>query len=70
MHNNAIEVLHSGSNVFHFPEEIQDHIVQYYEDLLAETASWHPKLDGLNFDWLDSSVASRLERPLMKRRCI
>lgn len=61
--NNAIEVLHSGSNVLHSPEEIQDHIVQYYEDLLAEKVEWHPKLDGLLFDQLDSDVAGGLERP-------
>lgn len=37
--------------------------MQYYEDLLAQTVEWRPKLDGLNFDQLDSGVASWLERP-------
>ncbi|XP_040999973.1 uncharacterized protein LOC121246055 [Juglans microcarpa x Juglans regia] len=60
--NNAIEVLHSGSNVFQSPNEIQDHIVKYYEDLISETAEWRPKLDGLNYDQLDSGAASWLER--------
>lgn len=61
--NNVIEVIQFGNNVFQSPEDIQDHIVNYYEDLLKETSEWLPKLDGLNFDQLDVSAASWLERP-------
>lgn len=42
---------------------IQDHIVQFYEVLLTETADWRPNLDDLVFDSLDSLSASWLERP-------
>lgn len=49
--------------MLHSPDEIQDHIVQYYENLLTETEEWRPKLDGLNFDQLDFYAVSWLERP-------
>ncbi|KAF5458693.1 hypothetical protein F2P56_022706 [Juglans regia] len=65
-HHNAIEVLHSGSNVLQSPKEIQDYIVQYHEELLTEKVEWRPKLDGLFFDQLDSEVASWLERPFVE----
>ncbi|KAG6734716.1 hypothetical protein I3843_01G274000 [Carya illinoinensis] len=60
--NNTIEALHSGSNVLHSPKEIQDHMLQYYEDLLAKKVEWCPKLDGLIFEQQDSDVAGWLER--------
>lgn len=36
--------------------------MSYYEKLFKEEYSWRPKLDGLNFDSIDESSASWLER--------
>ncbi|KAF5456906.1 hypothetical protein F2P56_026328, partial [Juglans regia] len=62
-HNNAIESLHSGSQVLSFPPELENHIVHYYETFLSETVSWRLKLDALSFEAIDSQTVSVLDRP-------
>ncbi|KAF5457277.1 hypothetical protein F2P56_021390, partial [Juglans regia] len=44
-------------------EELENHIVQYYENLLTETANWRPKLDALHFETFDPQYVSVMERP-------
>lgn len=62
--NNAIDMLHFDGCVILSPTEIQDLIVNYYENILFESASWWPRPAGLDFESLDPLGASWLERLL------
>ncbi|KAF5470114.1 hypothetical protein F2P56_010654 [Juglans regia] len=61
--SNAIESLHSGTQVLSSPLKLQNHIVHHYKTLIIEPACWRPKLDALSFEAIDSQSMSVLERP-------
>ncbi|KAF5461269.1 hypothetical protein F2P56_017384, partial [Juglans regia] len=64
--NNNIEALTSGTQVLSSSPELENHIVQYYENLLTETANWRPKLDALHFKTFDPQYVSVMERPFVE----
>ncbi|XP_035551700.1 uncharacterized protein LOC118349876 [Juglans regia] len=61
--NNAIESLHSGTQVLSSPPKLANHIAHYYGTLLIESATLRPKLDALSFEAIDPQNVSVLERP-------
>ncbi|XP_041009220.1 uncharacterized protein LOC121253280 [Juglans microcarpa x Juglans regia] len=52
--NNAIETLMIDGVTSSNQDEISNHVVKYYENVLSEQFSWRPRLDGLTFDVLGS----------------
>lgn len=50
--------------------EIDDTIIQYYKDLFNETVTWRPKVDGLEFPYLDFAEAYWLERPFQEEEVL
>lgn len=47
-------------------EAINDTIIQFYMNLFNEIVQWCPKLDGLEFPFLDYVEANWLERPFQE----
>lgn len=41
--------------------EINEHIMQFYNNLYTEQFKWQPKLDSLSFDSIGEMVANWLE---------
>lgn len=41
--------------------EINEHIMQFYNNLYTEQFKWQPKLDSLSFDSIGETVANWLE---------
>ncbi|KAG7951253.1 hypothetical protein I3843_13G156700 [Carya illinoinensis] len=60
--SNTIETLHTGTQVLSSFDELENHIVQHFENLLLEPVRLRPKLDGLSFESIDSQSANGLER--------
>ncbi|XP_035539695.1 uncharacterized protein LOC118344047 [Juglans regia] len=56
--NNTIETLTAGNQVLSSPLDLENHIVNYYKNLLTETFGWRPKLDGLPFESIDTQSVS------------
>lgn len=54
---NAIEVLHSEDNILTDRSDIEEHIVQFFDNLLTEQYLLRPKADVLIFDMIDQSCA-------------
>ncbi|XP_042952272.1 uncharacterized protein LOC122289359 [Carya illinoinensis] len=57
------EVFHADGRVLLGRDVIKEHIVQFHEKLLTEQYTWRPKVDELEFDSIDHSSATWLERP-------
>ncbi|XP_042952225.1 uncharacterized protein LOC122289304 [Carya illinoinensis] len=60
--NNTIESVYSGTQVLSSTDDLENHIVQYFENLLSEPVGLRPKLDGLPFKSINSQSANGLER--------
>ncbi|KAF5466104.1 hypothetical protein F2P56_016059 [Juglans regia] len=43
----------ASEEVLSSPPELENHIVQYYENLLTQSADWRPKLNALSFETID-----------------
>jgi hypothetical protein len=46
---------------------IRDHAVNYYESMFAESMSWRPKLEDLEFESLSADEASSLEASFLEK---
>jgi len=46
--------------------EIGEHVVKFYQKLFSEPCRWRPMVDGISFDAILESEASRLERAFVE----
>ena len=60
---NTIDSLLINGALSSNPTAIRDHAVNYYEFMFAESMSWRPKLDDLEFESLSAGEASSFEAP-------
>jgi hypothetical protein len=49
------------------PEAIREHAACYFESMFAESMSWRPKLDDLEFESLSEGETASLEAPFLEK---
>jgi hypothetical protein len=64
---NTIDSLHINVSLSSNPAAIREHAASFYESMFAETMTWRPKLDELDFEALTEVEASSLEAPFFER---
>jgi hypothetical protein len=64
---NTIDSLIIDRSLSSNPEAISEHAVNFYESLFAQSLSWRPRLDDLEFDSLPAGEASSLEALFLVR---
>jgi hypothetical protein len=63
---NTIDSLHINGVLESNPELIRVHAANYFENMFAESMSWRPKLDDLEFESLSEGEAASLEAPFLE----
>ena len=58
---NTIDSLHIDGVLSSDPVAIREHAANYFESMFAESLSWRPKLDELEFDSLSEDEAASLD---------
>jgi hypothetical protein len=64
---NTIDFLLIDGSLSSNPIAIREHAANFYESMFAESMSWRPRLDDLEFDSLSTGEASSLEAPFLER---
>jgi hypothetical protein len=64
---NTIDSLHINGVLESNPELIRVHAANYFENMFAESMSWRPKLDDLEFESLSKGEAASLEAPFLEK---
>jgi hypothetical protein len=64
---NTIDSLHINGVLESNPELIRVHAANYFENMFAESMSWRPKLDDLEFESLSEGEAASLEAPFLEK---
>jgi len=59
---NQVNSLKINGEISKNPAEIQEHIVQFYNNLYFENYSWRPRVDGLSFISIEENESFWLER--------
>jgi hypothetical protein len=64
---NNIDSLCINGSLSSNPAVIRDHAASYCKSMFAESMSWRPKMDDLDFEVLNEDEASSLEAPFLER---
>jgi hypothetical protein len=59
---NRVEVLSINGVLSDDPNEVKDHVVQFYQNLYSERNTWRPKMDNQDFLSIDEEDKNWLER--------
>jgi hypothetical protein len=60
--NNRVETLCIDGVMSHDPNEVKEHIVQFYRNLYTEQSNWRPRMDNQVFSSIDEEEKIWLER--------
>jgi hypothetical protein len=60
--NNCVETLCLDGVMSHDPNEVKEHIVQFYQNLYTEQSNWRPRMDNQAFSSIDEEEKMWLER--------
>jgi hypothetical protein len=64
---NTIDSLHIDGAMSSDSEAIREHAINYFKSMFAESMSWRPKLDDLEFESLSEDEAASLEAPFLEK---
>jgi hypothetical protein len=64
---NTIDSLLINGSLSSNPAAIRDHAVNFYKSIFAESMSWRPRLDDLDFESLSADEASSLEALFLEK---
>jgi hypothetical protein len=60
--NNCVKTLCIDGVMSHDPNEVKEHIVQFYRTLYTEQNNWRPRMDNQAFSSIDEEEKMWLER--------
>jgi hypothetical protein len=60
--NNCVETLCIEGVMSHDPNEVKEHIVQFYRKLYTEQSNWRPKMENQAFSSIDEEEKMWMER--------